>query len=205
MTLQNRVLPTGEIVAIPLRGTFMGNRGILHGSDRTLGRARWRHPNWICCVLSFKGRQRTPMTPGRYTELFFLDEAVALAAGHRPCAECRGSDHQRFLQAWERAFGERPASKEIDRILHAARVEPRTRRQRRHRAEVATLPDSTFLLHDDVPALVQGDRLHPFGPQGYGPSLPRPRDGEAEILTPAPLVAVLRAGYRAALHLSLAD
>ena len=200
MPLQNRVLPTGEIAALPLRGTFMGNRGILHGPDRTLGPARWRHPHWICCVLAFKDRHRVPMTPGRYTELFFHDEAVALAAGHRPCAECRRPDFLRFLDAWERAHGDRPKAAEIDRILHAARIESRTRRQRRHKAETAALPDGTFVLHDGAPALVQRARLHPFGPEGYGPPLPRPRAGEAEVLTPAPLVAVLREGYAVTLH-----
>lgn len=200
MTLQNRVLPSGEIVALPVRGTFMGNRGIVHGEDRALGRARWRHPHWICCTLSFKGRRRTPMTPGRYTELFFLDDAVALAAGHRPCAECRRADYLRFLDAWERAHGARPKAPEVDRLLHAARIDPGTRCQRRHRAEVAALPDGTFLLHEDAPALVQGERLHPFGPRGYTPPVPRPRTGEVTVLTPAPLVEVLRAGYRPVLH-----
>jgi hypothetical protein len=203
MPLRNRVLPTGEIVAIPLRGTLMGNRGILHGPDRTLGRARWTHPHWICCLLSFKDRHRTPMTPGRYTELFFHDEAVALAAGHRPCAECRRADHLRFLDAWESAHGTRPRGAEIDRILHAARIDPQTRQPRRHEADLAALPKGTFLLHEDAPALVLGDRLHPFGPQGYGPALPRPPSGQVEVLTPGPLVAVLQAGYRARLHPSL--
>ena len=203
MTLPNRVLPTGEIVAVPLRGTFMGNRGILHGADQTLGPARWRHPHWICCVLSFKDRHRTPMTTGRYTELFFLDEAVALAAGHRPCAECRRADYLRFLDAWERAHGDRPRTAGIDRVLHAARVEPRTRRQRRHEADLATLPDGTFVLHAVAPALVRGDRLHPFGPGAYRPPIPRPRSGAVQVLTPAPLVAVLHAGYPVALHPSV--
>ena len=87
MPLQNRVTPGGEIIADPARGTLMGNRGILHDAQQRLGRVRWRHPNWICCLLAFKGRRREVMTPHRYTELFFLDEATALAAGHRPCCE----------------------------------------------------------------------------------------------------------------------
>ncbi|MGB8623555.1 MAG: hypothetical protein WCD16_12105, partial [Paracoccaceae bacterium] len=105
MPLQNRVLPTGEIVVHPARADFMGNRGILHGGNRQLGTARWRHKTWITCLLSFKGRKRVPMTPGRYTELFFLDEAVALAAGHRPCAECRRADFLRYRDAWQAATG----------------------------------------------------------------------------------------------------
>lgn len=200
MTLQNRVLPDGEIVALPLRGTLMGNRGILHGPDRSLGAARWRHRNWVSCALSFKGRRRTPMSPGRYTELFFLDEAVALAAGHRPCAECRRADWLRFLDAWERAHGERPSAPALDAALHAARVERGSRRQRRHAAPWDALPDGTFALSGGVPGLVRGARLHPFGPEGYLPALPRPQGGEALVLTPAPTVAALRAGYVAALH-----
>ena len=203
MTLRNRVLPTGEIAAIPLRGTLMGNRGILHGDDGTLGPARWTHPHWICCVLSFRGRHRTPMTPGRYTELFFHDEAVAFAAGHRPCAECRRADYLLFLDAWNRAHGTRPRAAEIDRILHAARIAPGTRHQRRHIADLATLPDGTFILRGDASALIQGEHLHPFDPQGYGPATLRSLTGETEVLTPAPLVAVLQAGYPIRLHLSL--
>ena len=101
MPLQNRVTPGGEIIADPARGTLMGNRGILHDAGQRLGVARWRHPHWIYCRLSFKGRRRAVMAPGRYTELFFLDEASALAAGHRPCYECRREDFLRFLQGHE--------------------------------------------------------------------------------------------------------
>src|SRR5688500_15168681 len=96
MPLQNRVTPFGEIEAAPARGLFMGNRGILHDANQQLGRARWRHKSWVTCLLSFKDRRREVMAPRRYTELFFCDEAVALAAGHRPCAECRREDYERF-------------------------------------------------------------------------------------------------------------
>jgi hypothetical protein len=174
----------------------MGNRGILHDASGRLGPARWRHPHWVCCLLSFKDRRRPIMAPGRYTELFFLDEAVALAAGHRPCSECRRTDRLRFLDAWESAHGTRPKAPELDRLLHAARIDPATRRQRRHAAPWADLPDGAFALTDHGPALVQGDALHPFTPTGYAPALPRPRLGEATVLTPAPTVATLRAGYR---------
>ena len=108
MPLQNRVSPLGEIVATAERGGLMGNRGILHDRDRRLGVSRWKHPHWVCCRLAFLGRHRPVMTPGRYTELFFLDEATALAAGHRPCAECRRADYTRFLDAWTAAHGARP-------------------------------------------------------------------------------------------------
>ncbi len=132
MALQNRVTPTGAIVADPARGCFMGNRGILHDDRKRLGRARWRHKHWIVCVLAFRGRWRRVMEPRRYTELFFLDEAVALAAGHRPCAECRRGRYQDFLAGWANGTGHAgaiPKAAELDGILHAARMDPRHRRQ----------------------------------------------------------------------------
>lgn len=200
--LQNRITPTGEIVADPARGLFMGNRGILHGQHRSLGAARWRHPHWIICRLAFRGRQRKVMAPGRYTELFFLDEATALAAGHRPCAECRREAWLRFRDAWRAAAGaetERCAPA-IDRVLHQARVQSRTRRQVPHEARLGALPDGTFIRHGGALFLVLGDRLLPWHPGGYGRSLRRPADQIVTVLTPRPTVAVLTAGYRPVLH-----
>jgi hypothetical protein len=198
MTLQNRVTPTSEIVADPARGSLMGNRGILHDAGQRLGIARWRHPHWIACRLAFKGRRRPVMAPRRYTELFFLDEPTALAAGHRPCCECRREDFRRFQAAWRRAFGDDGDARagEIDRVLHRARVEPRTRRQIRFEAPLDDLPDGAFVLlpDDPTPCLVRGDRLEPWRPGGYGPPRPR-RSGSVSVLTPAPTIAVLRAGY----------
>ena len=198
MTLQNRVTPGGEIIADPARGTLMGNRGILHDARQRLGAARWRHPHWIFCRLAFKGRRRQVMAPRRYTELFFLDAATALAAGHRPCCECRREDFRRFQAAWRRAFGQDASAGAIDRVLHQARVEPRSRRQIRFEAPLDDLPDGAFVLLPDAPSpplLVQGDRLHPWHPGGYGPPRER-RSGRVIVLTPAPTVAVLRAGYQ---------
>ncbi|HLT02438.1 MAG TPA: hypothetical protein VK001_09670, partial [Geminicoccaceae bacterium] len=186
MPLQNRVTPTGEIIAHAARGTLMGNRGILHDETRRLGAARWRHRAWICCRLSFKDRRREVMAPGRYTELFFLDEATALAAGHRPCYECRRDDFRAFRAAWRRALGSPDASAAgIDRALHEARVDPRTRRQIRFEAALDDLPDGTFvLLPDDTSALllIAGDRLLPWHPGGYGPPQPRPTDARCLVL-----------------------
>lgn len=201
MPLQNRVLPTGEIVAAAFRGTLMGNRGILHDGQRQLGVARWRHRNWVCCLLSFKGRHRPVMQPGpHYTELFFHDEAVALAAGHRPCAECRRADYEGFRDAWQAAFGARPPAPEIDRVLHAARVDSRSRAQIRHAAEAADLPDGAMALLEGVAHLQWQGALHPWSVAGYGPARP-PVAGPVTVLTPAPNVAVLAAGYRPAVAL----
>jgi len=200
MTLQNRVLPTGEIVSDPARGLLTGNRGILHGPDRRLGAARWRHPHWIVCALDHPhGVVRRPMSPGTWTELFFLDEAVAMAAGHRPCAYCRRHAWEAFRAAWARAGLPGRRAAEIDRALHAARV-TRNRGQVRHVANIPSLPDGVFLLGDTGPQLVLGDALLPFAPAGYGSPIPRPGEGPATVLTPAPTVAVLRAGYRPVIH-----
>ena len=202
MTRQNRVWPMGEIVADPARGLFMGNRGCLHDAEGSIGAARWRHRNWITCALSFNGRKRSLMSPGKYTELFFLDEAVACAAGHRPCAECRRADWQGFRTVWSRVFGPMKAA-EIDRILHVARLEGQ--RQRRHTALAGDLPDGAIVLVDDAAHLVLAGEALPWSPAGYGRACPLP-DGEVTVLTPAPMVAVLRAGWKPVLHSSaLAD
>lgn len=197
MPRQNRVLPTGQIVAHPARGLFMGNRGCLHGPDGTLGKARWRGVAWITCLTEFKGRKRALMAPGRYTELFFLDEAVALAAGHRPCAECRRAAWKAWVAAWEQAGLPGRGAKSIDLALHIARVAP-DGRQATHIAQAADLPDGTFIALPD-PHLVLADQALPFAPNGYGAPVPLP-NGPVAVLTPAPTVATLRAGYRPVLH-----
>ncbi|GGL61728.1 hypothetical protein [Wenxinia marina] len=195
MTLQNRVQPDGAILAHPARGAFMGNRGILHDDQQRLGAARWRNRTWVCCVLDFKGRQRPVMAPGRYTELFFHDEAVALAAGHRPCAECRRADYERFRDAWATAFGSRPAATEMDATLHAARAQPGGRRLRRHEADAEVLPDGTFVDAGNGPGLLWDGALWPFGPDGYRAARPRLAGG-ITCLTPPPTVRAMAAGYR---------
>jgi hypothetical protein len=202
MPLQNRVLPTGEIVAIPDRGTLTGNRGIIHRADQTLGTPRWSHHAWICCTLDWQGRKRQVMTGRNWTELFFLDEAVALAAGHRPCGYCRREAYASFLTAWTTHADTRPKAPEMDKVLHAARIIPGTRTQRRHRAEVDTLPTGAMILHGGSAHLVLGDQLLCYGPDGYGPAVSRPRSGEVEVLTPAPILSVLQNGYQPQLHQS---
>jgi hypothetical protein len=197
MTLRNRVMPDGRIVADPARGAMMGNRGILHDEDRNLGRARWRHRNWVACRLEFRGRRRPVMAPWHYTELFFLDEAVAFAAGHRPCGECRRGDYLRFKALWETAHGgEALAAKDLDAALHLERAVPRTFQQRRHEADLADLPDGAFVLIEGVALLVWGDELLPYAPAGYGAAIARPKSGRAVVLTPPGVLDVFRAGYR---------
>ena len=189
MPLQNRVLPTGEIVADPARGTFTGNRGCLHDDHQRLGRARWKGKAWIICALQFNGWHRQVMTPHTWTELFFLDEATALAAGHRPCALCRRAAYSAYRTAW----GGNPKATEIDGALHKARLGPRIWR------DCTTLPNGTFVRVADQCFLLLGpDMLH-YNPSGYGPQSARVTY-PVEVLTPAPTVAVLQAGYRPVLH-----
>ncbi|MBS0564879.1 MAG: hypothetical protein JSR87_10500 [Proteobacteria bacterium] len=198
MPRQNRVTPFSTLIADPGRGLFMGNRGCLHdGAGRIVRPFRGRL--WIACRTEFRGRRRRLMQPGHYTELFFLDEAVALAAGHRPCAECRRGDYLRFRDGWAAAgLPEAPRAADMDLILHGARLEGRT--QRRHSAPAGDLPDGTFILGGGGEALlVAGASALPYGPWGYRPAVPRPR-GRVTVLTPAPLVALLGAGYRPMLH-----
>jgi len=146
MPLQNRVTPSGDLIAVPERGLVYGNRGCLHDS---YGNIR-RHHNgrrWIACRLSFRGRHRSPLLqPGRYTELFFLDEATALAAGHRPCAECRRVDFDRFVQLWSARHPGETGADVIDRRLHAERLQPDGRHQRRHLILAGDLPDGAMII-----------------------------------------------------------
>lgn len=200
MALCNRVTPEGAIITHPARGLFMGNRGILHDAEGRI-LAPFRHRGWVCCVTAFRGRRRELMAPGRYTELFFLDEAVALAAGHRPCGECRREAYARYRAAWAAATGTGlPTPHEMDRTLHAARILPRRGTKLTFAAGFETLPDFTFLRTGAGPAMTFGDRLLPWAPGAYGAPLPRPASGAVEVLTPRPTVEVLRAGYRPVLH-----
>ncbi len=198
MPLQNRVLPTGEIVADPARGLFTGNRGCLHDDQKRLGRARWKGRAWIICALDYKGWQRKVMTPRTWTELFFLDEAVALAAGHRPCALCRRAAYLKFQTAW----GGAPKAGEMDVDLHAARLDGH--QQRTFKADLADLPDGAFVLLGQAPHLIKGGSLWPYAPAGYCDPLPR-FAGSVTVMTPAPAVRVLRNGFVPILHPSTAD
>jgi hypothetical protein len=202
MPLQNRVLPTQEIVAERGRGLLMGNRGTLHGPDRHLGTTRWRTKAWICCVLDWKGKQRDPMPPGRWTALFFFDEAVALAAGHRPCAYCRRRDFLLYAGAWATARGldERPRAAAMDAQLHLERVDPRTRQQRTTIQELDELPDGAMIRYDGRPALVLDHHVLPWSWQGYADPVRPPGLYEVAVLTPPANLVVLKGGFTPLLH-----
>jgi hypothetical protein len=199
---RNRVTPFGEIVAVSGRGTLVGNRGILHDAERRLVRDS-QVRRWIACRLEFRGRHRTVMTPGTWTELFFLDEATALSAGHRPCAECRNADYRAFQAAWQRAFAAaRTHADAMDDVLHVERRE-RPWSKRTHVADLSTLPDGTYIALDDAAWLVLGDTLLAWSPVGYQVRKPKPRVGDVTVLTPPSIVGVLRAGYPVHLHPSV--
>ena len=195
--LQNRVTPFGDIVRADWRGAFTGNRGCLHDDEDELGDRRWRHQNWGCCVTRFRGRHRDPMPPKRWTALFFWDEAVALTAGHRPCGQCRYTDYHRFMNAWRAAGLPGDGPREVDRHLHSARVTPR-RQQVRTRTSTADLPDGTFIMVDGaehMPMLLHGGQMWHLSLDDQTYLAAGPPPGEATVLTPMPMVEVLRAGY----------
>lgn len=199
--LQNRVRPDGELVATVERGTMMGNRGgrIHDVATRTLGGRRWTSRAWICCVLQFKDWYAEPWTD-HYTELFFLDEVTALTAGHRPCYLCRRSDAVAFATAVAVAagLGRPPAAPELDRRLHAERLEGRAKR--RHRERWAELPDGAMVELEGDFVAVRGRELLPWSFAGYGAARARPRSGTASALTPPTVLAALRSGYRPGWH-----
>ena len=194
MAERNRVTPTGEIVATPLRGAWTGNRGVLHEGREIV---RFHAGNlWITCALEFRGRRRELWIPNRWTPLFFHDEAVAFAAGHRPCGECRHAEYQAYKAAWADALGgPPPAAGAMNRRLHAERLLPGTHRRRFHPTPWPDLPDGAFVIEDETPHLVRADELIPWDPDGYGEPRGRPRRGTATAITPPATMAVLHAGY----------
>ncbi|MEO1264330.1 MAG: hypothetical protein AAFV26_01320, partial [Pseudomonadota bacterium] len=186
--LQNRVLPDGEIVAIADRGTMFGNRGgRIHDAGKRLTRRRWASKHWICCVLSFRGRKREVMAPRSYTELFFLDEATAFAAGHRPCFECRRADANRFAQLFaETGPGGAPSRArvaDIDDVLHAERLLP-DGGKRVYSARLGDLPGGVIVRHGDGAALYDGSSVLPWATSGYGAPQAANRATAVGVLTP---------------------
>ncbi len=202
MPRQNRVTPFGELITTPHRGTLMGNRGCLHDAEQ-----RIRHPftlkRWIHCVLEFKGRRRAIMMPGRYTELFFLDEATALAAGHRPCAECQRERYRLFREHWAAASGIAgvPSADGMDDVLHAERLEA-GRGKRTYTARLAQLPAGVMVADEAHAYLVLDGALLPWAPEGYGPRRSASAAAEMRVLTPRSIVDVIARGYPVGLHAS---
>jgi hypothetical protein len=200
MPLQNRVDPFGELFVTPARGLFMGNRGgRFHTDAQRLTSRRWVSPQWICCVTRFKQRKRDVW--GRfYTELFFLDEPTALAAGHRPCFECRRKDAVAFTEYWRQAqsLTVRPRAADMDEVLHRERLNGKAKR--RHRRSVDDLPDGAFISLDGAAFAVHGDALLRWTGAGYEKRAPRSRGIMVDVLTPPAILDVLRAGYRPHWH-----
>jgi hypothetical protein len=194
MPLQNRVTPLSELIAHPARGLVYGNRGCLHDDEGRIVR-RWATKRWIACRLEFRGWHREQLLqPGKFTELFFLDEATAFAAGHRPCALCRREDYVRFGEHFPGPSG----ADAMDEQLHRERVDGRERRL--HGARLEDLPDGVFVLEAGEPWLILGDELLLWTPAGYAESMPR-EPGMARLLTPPSLVDILRAGWEGVMPL----
>ncbi len=196
---RNRVTPDGHFEAVKVRGTLMGNRGRLHDYTGRMGVMTFAQLAWITCLLDFKSRHRTINAPDSYTELFGLDEATFLAAGHRPCAECRRGAFDRFKDAWRRAHGlaRPPRAAEIDAALHAARLD-HYGRQRTHLEQLGILPSGVIVALPSSPdrsALLWGGMLYPWNHAGYSTPIAADLKGQVVVLTPRPAVAVLAAGY----------
>jgi hypothetical protein len=192
--LRNRVTPLGELVADPTRGLVYGNRGCLHDADGSICR-RYNGKRWIACRLEFRGWRRHPLLqPGRFTELFFLDEATAMAAGHRACALCRREDYNRLLEIWHSVHGAPAGADAIDARLHAERVAA-DRHARTHAAKITSLPDGAMVLVDDWAWLVRARHLLRWTPAGYAETRRRPVHTQVEAITPPSLLDVLRAGW----------
>jgi hypothetical protein len=206
---QNRVDPIGNLIKTPARGQWLGNRGLLHNERQEIVRP-FKLKAWITCVLEFKGRRRKVMTPGLYTELFFLDEATAFAAGHRPCFECRREDALRFKRSWlkgnpEYGFNERTRIEEIDAVLHGERVD-RGGGKVRFEGKFAELPNGSFILLNEEAWLVADGLIYRWSPGGYEAGMPGPGSagfetgvsgpaGVVSVLTPRSVVNAFRVGY----------
>jgi hypothetical protein len=199
MPRQNRVTPYGELESVADRGMFWGSRGHLLDAAGNLARHS-RGRLWLICVLEFKGRRRVQWQPGDLTELYFLDEATGLAAGHRPCGECRYPSYQQFKRAWAMAYpGEPNGAQDMNDRLHADRLAG-PGKQRTYRAPLDGLPDGAMAEMDGRPWLVLGPWLLAWSHGGYRERRPRPRGAHVTVLTPRATVAVLAAGYRPVLH-----
>jgi hypothetical protein len=203
MPLQNRVTPSGDIIATPHRGLFTGNRGIIHDpATKTLLTKRWASPAWLVCLCEFRGRRREVMATRSWTELFFLDEATALAAGHRPCFYCRREDANRFRAAWQDGNGTRGArASDIDAVLHHERLDRGRKRLHPLPLPLADLPDGAMVQAAGESFLIVQGRALPWSSAGYAET--RAVLGDALLLTPPSTLRALQAGYRPVLHPSV--
>jgi hypothetical protein len=203
VTLQNRVTPFGDIVAIPQRGMFTGNRGILHDpATKTLLPRRWASAAWLICACDYNGVRRDVMADRSWTELFFLDEATALAAGHRPCFLCRRPEAERFRAAWSRAQRAAPPSAaQLDATLHSERLVGRRKRLHPIDRNIGNLPDGAMIAANGVAYVVVAGQARPWTEAGYGPPqrIARPQT----LLTPPSTLAALEFGYDPVLHPAL--
>lgn len=195
--LQNRVDPFGNLIRTPMRGAWMGNRGVIHNERKEIVRPFKIKP-WIICRLQFKGRHRQVMTPNRWTELFFLDEATAFSAGHRPCAECRREDYNRFKQFWlkgnpEYGFDLKTPIAMIDEVMHRERIN-KDKSKVTYLSTVSQLPDGAFISYQNEPYLIENGKIHHWTPFGYDAAIDLPVS-TIEVLTPRSLVNTIAAGY----------
>jgi hypothetical protein len=202
--LQNRVDPFGNIIKTPERGAWMGNRGVIHNHDKEIVRP-YKLKAWITCVLQFRGRHREVMTPDRWTELFFMDEATAFGAGHRPCAECRREDFNRFKKYWlfgnaEVGFNEKTSISLIDNFVHVERVDKKNCK-RTHKQMAEQLPDGTMIMISGRAYVKKEDRIFEWSPGGYINAVEIP-GGEVDVLTPSSFVKAFQAGYLPQIHVS---
>lgn len=196
--LQNRVDPYGNIIKTKARGAWMGNRGVLHSSEQQILRA-FKLKAWITCKLEFKGWKRKVMSPNRYTELFFMDEATSFAAGHRPCFECRREDYRRFKSFWlsgnpQYHFNEKTSIHEIDKILHKERID-RNKKKVTYEEDTEELPNGSFVLVGDSPYLIYEYKMYLWSPFGYEKAIDLPNEKKLIVLTPESIVNTFRAGY----------
>jgi hypothetical protein len=197
MSLQNRVDPQGNIISTTARGTWLGNRGVIHNEQKQIIKP-YNLKAWITCALEFRGRHREVMMPNRWTELFFLDEATAFSAGHRPCFQCRYKDHQQFKAAWlkgnpQYGFNEKTPVSEIDKILHAERINKGEKVT--YDEDPANLPNGTFILIDGKPYAIWGKLIYQWTPFGYEKGITLLTAKKVKVLTPKSIVNMLKAGY----------
>lgn len=206
MPLQNRVDPFGRLIAVKAKGNFLGNRGILHNDNKEIV-SQYKHKAWVTCALSFKGIKREIFSPNSYSELFFLDEATAFSAGHRPCTHCRKARYNEFKAAWIAANAEAPDSKmsvqQIDDVLHKERVTKGAQKVT-YKAQLADLPNGTFVELDDKPYLLWDKTLYLWSAEGYTKTdVNLSARGDVKVLTPASIVKLYRNGFTPEVHLSV--